>query len=123
MNKITQLASQCRVASTYDKVYKSECVFSFHNPYTSPLGIVVNLHTFIGTVDALAFAAQRRHGRNEKDDNHDDSSQQQQEEAIFLRIVMNRIPKAKQQDANEKQGGETVVTKLGLGVEGGFTYQ
>jgi ubiquitin carboxyl-terminal hydrolase 5/13 len=117
MDKITQLASQCRIASSYDTVFKSECVFTFHNPYTSPLGIVVNLHTFVGTIDELAFQQPVDSSSN----NHDESNGDPYQEGIFLRIVMNRIPKASKQDnqlAEDQE--EKVITKLGLGIEGGF---
>ena len=94
MDKITPLASTCRIASAHNTVLNSECAFTFHNPYTTPAGIVVNLSTFIGTIDALALGNEER--------------------GLFVRIVKNRIPKA------ETEGKEEAVTKLGVGVEGGF---
>lgn len=84
------------MASAHDTVLNSECAFTFHNPYTSPAGIVVNLSTFIGTIDALAL------GNN-------------QTQGLFVRIVKNRVPKM-DTDGEEKE----VVTKLGIGIEGGF---
>ncbi len=92
MDKITPLASKCRIASAHNTVLNSECAFTFHNPYTTPAGIVVNLSTFIGTIDALALGNEER--------------------GLFVRIVKNRVPK--------KDVDETNVTTLGVGVEGGF---
>mmetsp|Transcript_558 Transcript_558/g.975 ORF Transcript_558/g.975 Transcript_558/m.975 type:complete len:936 (+) Transcript_558:715-3522(+) len=116
MDKITQLASQCRIASSHDSVFKSECVYTFHNPYTRPTGIVVNLHTFIGTIDELAFQQQQQ---QESHDSRSDEGHGDHQEGIFLRIVMNRIPK-KAKESEKKEGEKTTVTKLGLGIEGGF---
>ena len=94
MENITPLASKCRMASAHNTVLNSECAFTFHNPYTTPAGIVVNLSTFIGTIDALAI------GNKDSD------------RGLFVRIVKKRVPK---EDVEEKN-----VTKLGVGVEGGF---
>ena len=88
----SRLSSTCRIASAHDSVLNSECAFTFHNPYTSPAGIVVNLSTFIATIDELALA-------NES-------------QGIFVRIVKNRVPK--------KETSEKEVTKLGIGIDGGF---
>ena len=82
------------MASAHNTVLNSECAFTFHNPYTTPAGIVVNLSTFIGTIDALAI------GNKDSD------------RGLFVRIVKKRVPK---EDVEEKN-----VTKLGVGVEGGF---
>lgn len=100
MDKIIQHASKCRTASSYDTVHKSECVFTFHNPYTRPSGIVVNLNTFIGTIEELAF---------QEIDNDND------QQGLFLRIVKTRIPKSQEDQVEKDQ-----VTKLGIGIEGGF---
>lgn len=90
MEKITPFASKCRQASPHDTVLNSECAFTFHTPF-SPNGILVNLQTFIGTIDKLALG-------NES-------------QGIFVRIVKKRIPKKAQEEK---------VTKLGIGIEGGF---
>jgi len=96
MEKITPFASKCRVASAHNTVLNSECAFTFHNPYTTPAGIVVNLSTFIGTVDALALG-------------NEDSG-------LFVRIVKKRVPK----EMKITQEPQVTVTKLGIGVDGGF---
>lgn len=106
MESIQQLASTCRIATARDDVYHSECVYTFHNPYSTELGIVVNLNTFIGTIDRLAI-------------------DQEGKEGLFLRIVKTRreIPKEEQKkdkDSSTCVGSTTAVTKLGYGIEGGF---
>ena len=53
MDEITKLAAKCRVATPHDVVTNSECVYTFHSPYTTERGIVVNLTTFVGTVDEV----------------------------------------------------------------------
>lgn len=97
MECIVPFASSCRIASAHDTVFNSECVFTFHNPFTTDSGILVNLNTFIGTIDKLAL---------EKDG----------EEGIFVRIVKKRVPKDK-----EEEKSLSSITKLGFGVEGGFS--
>jgi len=102
MEKISPLASRCRVATPHDAVLNSECVYTFHNPYTSNKGIVVNLTTFIGSIDDLAL-------------------QGGDDEALFVRIVKERIPVTKDSTCNaEQEALADQVTKLGVGVEGGF---
>lgn len=96
MESIVTFASVCRIASAHDTVFNSECVFTFHNPFTTDSGIVVNLSTFVGTIDKLAL---------EKDG----------EEGIFVRIVKKRVPKEKEEESSKP------ITKLGFGVEGGFS--
>ena len=129
MDKITPLASKCRVATAHDTVLNSECAFTFHNPFTTPSGILVNLNTFIGTIDSMAFG-------NTSPDSNDSGSNQ----ALFVRIVKTRVRKEKQdgetkedvimseegkegQDDVETSGLEAKVTKLGMGVDGGFQSQ
>jgi ubiquitin carboxyl-terminal hydrolase 5/13 len=118
MDKITPLASKCRVATAHDTVLNSECAYTFHNPYTTSSGIVVNLTTYIGTIDSMAF------GGSSTD-----------ESGLFVRIVKNRLLKEKEEEmeedaaaaatssnegGNETSGLEAKVTKLGMGVDGGF---
>ena len=86
----------CRVATPHDTVLNSECAFTFHTPFTSDRGILVNLETFTGTIEELA-----------------------REEGLFLRIVKKRIQKEKDPTvvALDSDDGPT---KLGIGIEGGF---
>lgn len=118
MDKITPHASKCRIATAHDTVLNSECAYTFHNSYTTPSGIVVNLSTFTGTIDSMAFG-----GANNDDDD---------KENLFVRIVKSR--EAKKTGSIEKLEGEeetmvdnidtsgleAKVTKLGMGVDGGF---
>ena len=106
MNRITKLASSCRVATPHQPVINSECVYTFHTPYTTDKGIVVNLITFVGTIEELAL-------KNESE-----------EEALFVRICKKRVAKSDDgggdgYDAMDTSTG-TSATKLGVGVEGGF---
>lgn len=112
MESITALASKCSVASVNSPVLNSECAFTFHSPFSTDDGIVVNLQTYTGTIQSLAFAKNAAGG----------------EEGLFVRIVKKRIPKIA---ATPTEGGddaemkdstkeEEAPTKLGIGVEGGF---
>jgi ubiquitin carboxyl-terminal hydrolase 5/13 len=93
----------CREAHpTQDTVYKDECVYTFHSPYTLETGIVIHLHSLVGTIPSLAFAATSF------------------EEGLFLRIVKQRIPK---ELPTSEEDVSTVPTKLALGVEGGFASE
>lgn len=76
MDKITPHASKCRTATAHDSILNSECACTFHSPFTMSSGIVVNLATFIGTIDSMAFG-----GASSED------------EAVFVRIVKNRVLK------------------------------
>ena len=100
MNSIEVLAHRCRVATPGDTVLHSECAFTFHNPFSRKEGVVVNMNTFIGTVPELAFAA--------------NSSQ---DTDIFLRMVKVRVKKA------EDNRRENQPTKMGIGIEGGFSTE
>lgn len=101
MEKIAPLASNCRVASTHDVVQNSECTYTFHNPYTSKKGIVVNLATFVGSIDELALQGDNNEG-------------------LFVRIVKQQI--ATKNNTVDGNGNEVTkkITKIGIGVEGGF---
>ncbi len=108
MEKITPLASSCRIASAHDAVLNSECAYTFHNPYTTEKGIVVSLSSFIGTIDKLALRG---------------SSASSEERGLFVRIINSRVPKDSSGEDAPMEGEEKVTNepvKLGLGVEGGF---
>lgn len=94
MEQIIPLASTCRVASPKDSVLNSECCYTFHTPYTTDKGILVNLNTFTGAVEELS------------------SPQEGDKPALFLRIVKTQVEKP--------QTEKKEVTKIGIGVEGGF---
>lgn len=98
METIQALASSCRVATPSNTVLHSECAYTFHSPYSSEKGLVVNLSTFIGTIEGLAF------------------NNVSEEKAIFLRIVKKRVEKKVEEGKEE----ENKPTKLAIGVDGGF---
>lgn len=103
MDSIQALADSCRVATPHNAVLNSECAYTFHSPFTTDNGIVVNLNNFIGTVDQLAL------------------TKSSTDKAIFVRIVKKGVPKEKEaMDTDEQQ---QQPTKLGVGVEGGFASQ
>lgn len=93
--------SNPRVAAPHDTVLNSECAYTFHSPFSSEKGIVVNLATYMGTIQELAL---------------NDST-----EGLFLRIVKKRIPKEKA--AEEEAMAVEAPTKLGVGVDGGFAAE
>ena len=95
MDHVQALADTCRVAMPHDAVLNSECAYTFHSPFTTTGGIVVNLNTFIGTIDALAGSG------------------------IFVRIVKKRVTK----ELDEAAAAKEQPTKLGVGVEGGFALE
>ena len=98
MEAVQALAGSCRIATAHDSVLNSECCFTFHSPFTSPRGIVVNLQTFMGTVEEMAM------------------QQSTSDQGIFVRIAKERILKPE----SEQQQEEKAPTKLAIGVEGGF---
>ena len=104
MEEITKLASKCRVATPHDVVTNSECVYTFHSPFTTDEGIIVNLTNFVGTLDELAFK------------NSSDTSS-----ALFVRICKKRILKENGED--ETMAEPEAATKLGVGVDGGFASE
>ena len=65
------------------------------------------MNTFIGTVPELAFAA----------------ANPSQERDIFLRIVKTRAEKKNDDNGNDNNGEDKLPTKLGIGVEGGFSTE
>mmetsp|Transcript_4554 Transcript_4554/g.5270 ORF Transcript_4554/g.5270 Transcript_4554/m.5270 type:complete len:862 (+) Transcript_4554:40-2625(+) len=95
------LISKARVATPNDPVLKSECAYTFHSPFSSAKGIVVNIETFQGTVEELALPFMN--------------------DGIFLRIVKKRTPV--KVDAMDTQKTSEEPTKLGIGVEGGFASE
>jgi len=86
-----------RVASCHDVVYNDECVYTFHSPFSSEKGILVNLVTFIGTCEEYAPL----------------NIQKDQDFTLFLRIVRHKTKK------NNKENS-VAATKLGIGIPGGF---
>ena len=109
MEAIETLSHRCRVATPSDTVLHSECAFTFYNPFSTDEGILVNMNTFMGTIPELSFAANPSQDRD-----------------IFLRIVKTRLEKKNDNndDSNMmKDGEDKQPTKLGFGVEGGFSTE
>lgn len=113
--EITKLAANCRIATAHDVVTNSECVYTFHSPYTSDNGIVVNLTTFVGTFDELALT--------------ECSGGDETTSALFVRIVKKRVLKennhdsvvgAEDMETTAEKSPIAAVVKLGVGIEGGF---
>ena len=105
MEQLVPYAANAKVATPHDTVTNSECIYTFHNPYTTAAGIVVHLTTFHGSIDAKAFTGQEETAAP----------------ALFVRIVKKRVMKEKSDTTMESTPPvEENVTKLGLGVDGGF---
>ncbi|XP_022900127.2 ubiquitin carboxyl-terminal hydrolase 5 [Onthophagus taurus] len=91
--------ARIRIPNKNNKVYKDECVFSFDTP-ESPTGLYVSLTSFLG------FGKDYVEGYFKKTGN-----------AVFLhmRSEKREIPSSPQGDGPEKK-----ITRLAIGVEGGF---
>jgi ubiquitin carboxyl-terminal hydrolase 5/13 len=96
-----RLAKNCKIATAHDTVVNSECVYTFHSPFTTDDGILVNLSTFVGTCQAFALA-------------HD---------GLYVRIVQQQIPKEDATTAHAAVAEGSGATKLGVGVDGGFAAE
>jgi ubiquitin carboxyl-terminal hydrolase 5/13 len=106
--------SCCRVASTHDVVYNDECVYTFHSPFSSEKGILVNLVTFLATCEDYIQC-------------NINNSNEGEVYTAFVRIVKQKLIKKKQDkeeeeklDDKDKQEQAVPITKLGVGIEGGF---
>ena len=100
MNNIKQLvdsySNQVRIATNSDKVYKDECVYTFDTA-ESPNGIFVCLSSFVGLgKESLAV-------HFEKTNSH-----------LYLHI------KSSRHEVPNNEEPEKKITKLGIGIEGGF---
>jgi ubiquitin carboxyl-terminal hydrolase 5/13 len=89
-----------RNATSQDVVLHSECAYTFHTPFTGEedsrtAGILVDLQTFLGTVEELAG------------------------EGLFLRIIKRRVEK-KLNPNDEEITDKSIPIKLGIGIDGGF---
>ncbi|XP_049819162.1 ubiquitin carboxyl-terminal hydrolase 5 isoform X2 [Aethina tumida] len=82
-----------KVPTQHDKVHKDECVYSFDNPET-PTGLYVSLSTFIGLGQDYVEHYYSRTG-----------------DAVFLHL---------RREKEEGDGPEKKITRLAIGVEGGF---
>jgi ubiquitin carboxyl-terminal hydrolase 5/13 len=89
--------SRVKAPSTHDKVYKDECVYSFDSPF-SDTGLYVNLITYHGVGERyLQIDAQKSNAR------------------LYLHEKYHQVPVE-----TDKPEEESHITKLAIGVEGGF---
>ncbi|CAH1179098.1 unnamed protein product [Phaedon cochleariae] len=99
MENLAKCLDNIRVPTANNKVYKDECVFSFDNPETDT-GLYVSLTSFIGL------------GRD-----HVQRHYQKTGEVIYLHI---RREKHEVSSPQQGDGPEKKITRLAIGVEGGF---
>ncbi|CAH1396675.1 unnamed protein product [Nezara viridula] len=95
---LTPHLSKIKIPTSSDKVYKDECVYSFDSP-DSETGLYVCLQTFIGVGKDFVLRHFKRTGS-----------------AVYLHLLRDRIEKENKQG----DGPERKVTKLAIGIEGGF---
>lgn len=101
MELIQKHLSKIRVPCDNTPIYKDECVYSFDTPET-PTGLYVSLSSF------LSFGEQYVKKYAEKTGN-----------AVFLHIHRVKTPK-KGVAAADEGGPERKITRLAIGVEGGY---
>lgn len=91
--------TKVKVPSTTDKVYKDECVYSFDNP-ESETGLFVSLTTFVGLGKDYVEKYFHKTGN-----------------AVFLHM---RRERHEVSSPSQGDGPEKKITRLAIGVEGGF---
>uniref|UniRef100_A0A034W439 Ubiquitin carboxyl-terminal hydrolase n=1 Tax=Bactrocera dorsalis TaxID=27457 RepID=A0A034W439_BACDO len=101
MEVIQKHLSKIRVPCDNTPIYKDECVYSFDTPET-PTGLYISLSSF------LSFGEQYVKKYAEKTGN-----------AVFLHIHRVKTPK-KGVAATDEGGPERKITRLAIGVEGGY---
>lgn len=99
MDILTQHLSKIKIPGSNSKVYKDECVFSYDNPETDT-GLYVSLTSFLGLGHQHVQWYYEKTG-----------------DAVFLHLRRERyeVSSPQQGDAPEKK-----ITRLAIGVEGGF---
>lgn len=99
MEVLTPHLSKLKVPRATDKVYKDECMFSFDNPETQT-GLYVSLTSFLGFGRDFVELYHRKTGNS-----------------VFLHLRRERheVSSPPQGDGPEKK-----ITRLAIGVEGGF---
>ncbi|XP_030746487.1 ubiquitin carboxyl-terminal hydrolase 5 isoform X1 [Sitophilus oryzae] len=99
MEQLQPHVKNIKIPTENDKVYKDECVYSFDSP-ESPTGLYIGLTTFIGL------------GRN-----HVERHFKKTGEAVYLHLkrICREVSSPTQGDGPEKK-----ITRLAIGVEGGF---
>jgi hypothetical protein len=53
-----------RAPGAYDAVHKDECAFSFHTPFSTAAGLLLNLHTLRAVSDEFLAADHQRTGHS-----------------------------------------------------------
>jgi hypothetical protein len=53
-----------RAPGAYDAVHKDECAFSFHTPFSTAAGLLLNLHTLRSVSDEFLAADHQRTGHS-----------------------------------------------------------
>ncbi|XP_045773142.1 ubiquitin carboxyl-terminal hydrolase 5 isoform X2 [Maniola jurtina] len=97
---LTPHLSKIKIPAPQQLVYKDECVYSFDNP-ESETGLYVSLTSFLGF------------GRN-----YVEQYFQKTGNAVFLHILREKIPIPEPEQTGD--GPEKKITRLAIGVEGGF---
>lgn len=110
MESVKANMSSVRIPGTHDRVYKSECMFSFDTP-ESPRGLFTSLTTW------QSFGADFVMNDFERNKNH-----------LYLRQRWYRVKNSDavtaSNDTNNRavnENGHAAPTKLAIGVEGGFS--
>ncbi|KAH8408555.1 hypothetical protein KR215_007391 [Drosophila sulfurigaster] len=106
MEELRKHLSKVNVPCGNPPIYKDECVFSYDNPET-PTGLYVCLQSFLGFGESFVCEYAAKTGNN-----------------VFLHIRRERKLKedaAEQEQAAEQEAGpERKITRLAIGVEGGY---
>ncbi|CAH0715342.1 unnamed protein product, partial [Brenthis ino] len=100
LDLLTPHLSKIKIPSAQQLVYKDECVYSFDNP-KSETGLYVSLTSFLGF------------GRN-----YVEQYFQKTGNAVFLHIFRDKKPIPEPEQTGD--GPEKKITRLAIGVEGGF---
>lgn len=98
MEALQKHLGQIKVPCGSDNVYKEECVYSFDNP-ESPTGLYVSLSSFLGFGEEYARLYAEKSGNR-----------------VFLHLKREKIEVAEP----AQEGPEKKITRLAIGVEGGF---
>ncbi|XP_055600929.1 ubiquitin carboxyl-terminal hydrolase 5 [Uranotaenia lowii] len=98
MELLQKQLGQIKVPCANDNVYKEECVYSFDNP-ESPTGLFISLTSFLGFGEEYAKAYAAKTGNK-----------------VFLHLKRDKIEIPEQ----PQEGPEKKITRLAIGVEGGF---
>uniref|UniRef100_A0A182QI34 Ubiquitin carboxyl-terminal hydrolase n=1 Tax=Anopheles farauti TaxID=69004 RepID=A0A182QI34_9DIPT len=106
METLRKYLNQVKVPCASDNVYKEECVYSFDNPETDT-GLYVSLTSFLGFGEQHVRAYADRTGNR-----------------VFLHLKRDKIDVTDPSiadGAGSADGPEKKITRLAIGVEGGYT--